>query len=290
MDLFTIAGTCLRRWYVTGPLLLLVAFFSYRAYAGVEPLYTSSRSIVVLPSLEQQAAAAQEEDDEPSLDDDANPYAGQGGSRFAVAVLKRNINSTAFKERLDLEEGVDQSFEAESSSDQPMIHVEATAPSEQGVHELLDSVVNEANVVLNEFQAEAGAPEITRYRTAPAVPAGPVEDATPSRLRAAGAIAVLGGGLVAAVVVALNAVLVSRRRRLEAAGGSARPGASPEPDPTDSSGDGVAPDARPHEGPTTSGTPSRVARDPGDDAHEVGDAPGGRARAHEDRVSAYAGD
>lgn len=221
MDLFTIVGACFRRWYVTVPLLLLVALFSYRAFAAVDPLYTSSRSIVVLPSLEAQAASDAKDEEAPP-DDDDNPYSGQGGSRFAVAVLARNVNSTAFEERLDLDRGVEQTFEATTSDDQPMIHIEATAPSERGVHELLDSVVAESSVVLNDFQADAGAPEISRYRIAPAVPAGPVEDATPSRLRAAGAIAVLGGGLVAALVVGLDALLIRRRRRPGAAGPPAR--------------------------------------------------------------------
>ncbi|WP_068263084.1 hypothetical protein [Janibacter limosus] len=211
MDLFTIAGACFRRWYLTLPLLLLVGLFSYRAYANVEPLYTSSRSVVVLPNLKQGASL--DGDAGKGVDDESNPYSGQGGSRFAVAVLTRNINSTAFAERTGLKDRVDSSFVATASKDQPMINIDATAPSEQGVHDLLDVVAGEAAVVLDEFQADAGAPADTRYRITPAVPAGPVEDATPSRLRAAGAIGVLGGGLVAALVVGLDAVLTRRRRR-----------------------------------------------------------------------------
>lgn len=243
MDLFTIAGACLRRWYLTVPLLLLVALFSYRAYAAVEPLYTSSRSVVVLPSLEEQAAAADaEEDAEEGQPDDDNPYSGQGGSRFAVAVLARNINSTAFEERLALDEDIEQTFEAETSNEQPMIHVSATAPSEDGVHELLDGVVDEAGSVLDEFQAEAGAPEVTRYRLAPAVPAGPVEDATPSRLRAAGAIGVLGAGLVAVVVVGLDALLTSRRRRRDEAPAASTTDGTPEGGDHEDRPDGDVPD------------------------------------------------
>lgn len=215
MDLFTIAGACVRRWYLTVPMLLVVGLLAFQAYSAVEPLYTSSRSVVVLPSLDETAAQAAERGGEDEPDDEDNPYSGQGGSRFAVAVLKRNINSTAFEDRLDLAKGVEQTFEAESSDDQPMIHVVVTAPSEQAVYALLDKVVAESAVVLDEFQAEAGAPEVTRYRIAPAVPAGPVEDATPSRLRSAGAIVVLGGGLVAALVVGADALLTRRRRREE---------------------------------------------------------------------------
>lgn len=211
MDLFTIAGACFRRWYLTLPLLLLVGLFSYRAYANVEPLYTSSRSVVVLPNLKQGASL--DEDKATGVDEKSNPYSGQGGSRFAVAVLTRNINSTAFAQRAGLKDRVGNSFEANASKDQPMINIDATAPSEQGVYDLLDVVAEESAVVLDEFQADAGAPADTRYRITPAVPAGPVEDATPSRLRAAGAIAVLGGGLVAALVVGLDAVLTRRRRR-----------------------------------------------------------------------------
>lgn len=216
MDLFTIFGACLRRWYITAPLLLLVAFFSYRAYQAVDPLYTSSRSIVVLPSVAEEPLVQPEDEADATVEVD-NPYSGQGGSRFAVAVLTRNINSAAFEERLELQPGTEQSYEAESSSTQPMIHVEAVGASPEAVYDLLDQVVAEAADVLDAFQAEAGAPEITRYRIAPAVPAGPAEDATPSRLRGAGAIAVLGSGLVAALVVGSDALLASqRRRRLEA--------------------------------------------------------------------------
>ncbi|MGC5616762.1 hypothetical protein [Georgenia sp. Z1491] len=217
MDLFSIAGAMIRRWYLTIPLLLLVAFFAYRSYAAVEPLYMSTRSVVVLPSLpeEPEVGSPVDETEDPSEPD--NPYSGQGGSRFAVAVLARNINSSAFEERLGLDESLEQEFEANSSSEQPMIHIEATAPSEEAVHDLLETVVAEASVVLDEFQAEAGAPEVTRYRIAPAVPAGPVEDVTPSRLRGAGAIAALGGGLTAVVVVGLDALLAARLRRRRAA-------------------------------------------------------------------------
>lgn len=228
MDLFTIVGAMLRRWYITVPLLMLVMFFSYLAYAAVDPLYSSSRSIVVLPSLDEAAAELPEDEPESAAEVD-NPYSGQGGSRFAVAVLTRNINSTAFEERLQLDPDVALSYEANSSSNQPMIHVEATAPSEEAVHALLDSVVVEAADVLDEFQAEAGAPEVTRYRIAPAVPAGPVEDATPSRLRGAGAIAVLGGAMTAALVVLGDTLLASRRRRREYAAAHAESPSAGDP-------------------------------------------------------------
>lgn len=215
MDLFTILGAMFRRWYITLPLLLLVLFFSYRSYAAVEPLYMSSRSIVVLPSLAEEAADPAEDAAASAAEVD-NPYSGQGGSRFAVAVLTRNINSTAFEEGLGLEPGLEQSFEASSSSQQPMIHIEATAASPEAVYDLLDRIVDDSTDVLDSFQAEAGAPEVTRYRIAPAVPAGPVEDVTPSRLRGAGAIAVLGSALTAALVVGGDALLAARLRRRQA--------------------------------------------------------------------------
>lgn len=227
MDLFTIAGACLRRWYITLPLLLLVGFFSYRAYASVDPLYTASRSVVVLPSLPEPTEVLLDEDDAEATAEVDNPYSGQGGSRFAVAVLARNINSLAFEERLGLDPDIEQSYEASTSAQQPMIHLTAVAPSPEAVYNLLDDVIGEAAIVLDAFQAEAGAPEITRYRIAPAVPAGPVEDATPSRMRAAAAIAVLGAGLVAAIVVGGDALLANRRRRRS----TVEPGTSSAPAP-----------------------------------------------------------
>lgn len=216
MDLFGIVGTTLRRWYVFLPIMLVATLFAVQSYQAVEPRYSGSVSVVVLPSLppgmteeEAEAAAAAAESDAP------NPYGGSGGTRFAAAVLSRNINGAAFANRLDLPDDANISFSASASQQQPMIRFDAEASNPEAVVAALDAISTEANVVLNEFQAEAGAPQATRYRVAPAVPVGDIEDVTPSRMRNAGAILVMG--LVAGAVAATVVDSAIARRRREAA-------------------------------------------------------------------------
>jgi hypothetical protein len=228
VDLFSIVGACLRRWYVTLPLVALTALFAYQAYESVEPEYTASRWIVILPSLEQDNLAPAPTQADAEVEPPSNPYSGQGGSRFAVAVLTRNLNSTAFHARIEPRLAGRGTFEADAANEQPLIEIVAVAPREEDVYSILDAVVEEAAVVLHEVQMSANAPTETHYRIAPAVPAGPAEDATPSRFRVAGAIAVVGSGLSMILAVASDGLLTRwsegpRRPRGERQRGEVRP-------------------------------------------------------------------
>ncbi|PVU83505.1 hypothetical protein DDP54_11425 [Cellulomonas sp. WB94] len=216
MDLFTIIGTCLRRWYVTVPIVALTAWMSFQAYQSVPSVYSSAVSIVVLPNSTPQAVEGTVETPVPD-----NPYSGSGGPRFAAAVLARNINSRDYRNLVGLGDASDVTFSATASADQPIIRIDATGPTPEVVTSTLEAVTTEASVVLANFQTAAGAPEIKLYRIAPAVPADRVQDVTPSRWRSAGAILVLG----AAIAVVFATSLDSALRRW-------RGGLPTDPDPT----------------------------------------------------------
>ena len=222
MDLFTILGTCLRRWYVVLPVLAISGYFAMQAYQQVEPQYTASTSIVILPS--QPVPGAPANTDVPTLD---NPYAGSGGPKLAAAVLSKNINSSAFRDRLGLSADNTATFTSTVAQAQPIITVDATASSPEAVLSTLDGVTVASRIVLDEFQAVAEAPEAKRYLVAAAVPASDATDITPSRWRTAGAILVIGTALAALLAVAVDAALSSRRKDDEKVDG-AGPG-SPEP-------------------------------------------------------------
>ncbi|HEX5333031.1 MAG TPA: hypothetical protein VFW79_10345 [Cellulomonas sp.] len=227
MDLFTIIGTCLRRWYITVPIFALAAWMSFQAYQAVPSVYSSAVSIVVLPNstpqpVEPTPAATPVPD---------NPYSGSGGPRFAAAVLARNINSRDYRALVGLADAPDVTFTATASADQPIIRIDATGPTPEIVTSTLEAVTTEASVVLADFQTAAGAPEIKLYRIAPAVPADRVEDVTPSRWRSAGAILVLG----VAIAVVLATSLDSGLRRLRGVGvDSLDPTMEAAPDDVDS--------------------------------------------------------
>ncbi len=212
MDLFTIVGASLRRWYVTLPVLLVALVGAGFAYRSVAPLYTSSVSVAVLPSTPTPAAPGEEET--PAGE---NPYSGSGGARFAAAVLARNINTGTYRDSVGLGGRSDVTFSAEASSQQPMIRIDATGPSAKSVLDTLDRVAGQAGVVLNQFQVSAGASKETLYRLAVAVPADTVSDITPSRWRNAGAIIAAGLVVAASLATALDVMLRRRPGRNRAA-------------------------------------------------------------------------
>jgi hypothetical protein len=142
-------------------------------------------------------------------------------------VLSKNINSSAFRDRLGLAPDDPSTFASTVAQTQPIITVDATASSPAAVLSTLDSVTTASRVVLDEFQAVADAPAAKRYLVAAAVPASDATDITPSRWRTAGALLVIGTALAALLAVAFDAALRSRRKGdevVEAAGAG-----SPDP-------------------------------------------------------------
>src|SRR5262249_5148276 len=49
VDLFDVAGSCFRRWYVMLPVLLITFWFSYTSYKSVQPVYYSNVVIGIAP-------------------------------------------------------------------------------------------------------------------------------------------------------------------------------------------------------------------------------------------------
>ena len=236
MDAVFVLRASARRWYLVVPVLTLSCGLAVGAYRHVEPLYTASSSIVILPSHAVPAGAVGA--DATGL---ANPYAGSGGTRLAAAVLAKNIASTSFRAQLDLPvAGTPVTIASTVAAQQPIITVEVTAGTAAEVFRTLDAVTASARTVLDEFQAVAQAPLATRYLVASAVPASEATDVTPSRWRTPGAIVVLGGALAALLAVALEAALTALPRPragaapdpLDPAGGPARrePDAHPSPE------------------------------------------------------------
>lgn len=249
MDLFTVLGACLRRWYVTVPIVAVAGYLALQAYEAVPSEYTSSVSIVVLPSN-----APEPLDGEPEIPTPDNPYVGSGGPRFAAAVLARNINTDGYRQLVGLADAPDITFKASANQQQPIISIDAFAPTPEAVLSTLDAVAGQAELVLRQFQTDAGAPEDKLYRIAPAVPADRVEDVTPSRFRTAGAIGVMGialAGLMGTSVDVLARRWSARRAETRAereaaaasAGGSAR--TSEDAMPPAQGRESVAGDGRP---------------------------------------------
>jgi hypothetical protein len=207
MDLFTILGATYRRWYVTLPIMLIAAILAFQSYQSVPAVYSSSVSVTVLAPVAPPPPPPDPVTGEVVEPYEANPYSGPN---LAAAVLARNLNSASFADELGLESEQNQTIEADPSRNEPIIQIIATAESPQAVEAILGEATVNAAAILDAFQAEAGATEGARYNLAPAVPTDSVEDVTPSRLRTAGAILVIGLGLAASLATLLDMALERR--------------------------------------------------------------------------------
>ncbi|WP_127128529.1 hypothetical protein [Georgenia sp. SYP-B2076] len=225
MDLFSILGSSFRRWYVTLPIVALAAVLAVQAYQAVPTVYSSSVTVTVLPPVVPPPPPPDPVTGEVVEPYETNPY---DGPSLAAAVLARNLNSAAFAEQLGLDTESKETILADPASRQPIIEITATGGSPGAVLGLLGEVTTQAGTILNTFQEQAGATEGARYRLAPAVPANPVQDVTPSRFRTSGAIAVVGLGVAAAAATALDMALERRRTTPRAP----RPRTSGAPRPT----------------------------------------------------------
>ena len=238
MDLFTIIGACVRRWYVTVPIIALAMFGAYNAYKSVPSSYSSTTSIAILPAAPNPQATATPKAGTNAVTPE-NPYAGSGGPRFAAVVLARNINTGTYRQQIGLGKANDVTYTATASTTQPIINISATGPSGAAVLDALTRVTGQAGVVLNQFQTAAGAPQQTLYRIAVAVPADTVTDVTPSRWRNAGALIALGLALAAGLATALDVALRRRRPSHGSKAAKAAPTA-PADDESTAREDGVA--------------------------------------------------
>jgi len=201
MDLFTILGAIFRRWYVTLPVMLVAGFLAFQSYQSVPAVYSSSASVTVLQPVAPPPPPPDPVTGEVVLPYETNPYSGPN---LAAAVLARNLNSASFEDGLGLDAELNQTVEADPARSDPIIQVIATAESPAAVEAILTDATARAATILDTFQAEAGATEGARFTLAPAVPTDKVEDVTPSRLRTAGAIVVIGLGLAAALATLLD--------------------------------------------------------------------------------------
>jgi hypothetical protein len=211
MDFFSIVGTAIRRWYVLVPVLLISVLLGAQSYQSIGPSYTGSVSVAVLPGLNNLDGSDSDDDG-----DAQNPFSGGGGARFVAAILARNINSSAFLSRLDPPPAEGVTFEATPAEQQPIVRIDATAPSEAEVLIALNEVTEEAAARLAEVQLAGGAPESNLYRIVTAVPAGNLEDTTPNRFRTAVALMLIGIVLGAGAAVAFDTFVTRREDRATA--------------------------------------------------------------------------
>lgn len=215
MDLFDVARSCFRRWYVFLPLLAIAAWFSYSVYTSAKPVYYSQAVIGLSP---------------PSLRVDDVP-AGVARPRNGLldvggASLIANMTSLALSDQSvvnkvvaagGLPDYTSRLFPPPAnSSPLPLIMIEATNADPAAVSKTLDLVIQQSEVSLRSLQQQAGVPDDQMVAPFIVSPPNPPAAGMPSRTKSTIAIFIVGAGLSVLLTVLFDVVATrvkSRRLR-----------------------------------------------------------------------------
>jgi hypothetical protein len=235
VDLFDVARSCARRWYVLLPLLLIVGWFSHSAYSSVKPVYWANAVIGLAPQSARVDAAA------PGVPVPRNGLLDVGG-----ASLVANMTAIALKQPAVVDQVVQagglrnygaQMFPVPATTPQlPLVWVEATNADPAAVTKTLEILVQQTAVTLHSLQQQARVPDDQMVEPFVVQPPSVPAKGMPSRTRSTIAILVAGAGLAILASVLLDAFLTRRRAKRRASLASVQVGA--ESEPVDASTDG----------------------------------------------------
>lgn len=200
MDVLLAMKATVRRWYVSGPLLLLTVAVAALSFFTSVSAWQTSGSLLILAPLAPSATATD-----------------NGGTRLLAALLADNFNSDVVHASLQAK-GATGVFKAKASGQFPLVSVAVEANSADAAAGTLKIVLDNGDAVLADLQRRVGKNTADFYRSARSV-----EDSSPrfsASSRLVGVIGILVGG--AAITVLLSAVvdgLLTRRRRDDPAPG-----------------------------------------------------------------------
>src|SRR5690606_26960526 len=147
VDLWDLFRVLFRRWYLTVPLLVLVAGVGYYSAKGIEPTYTASAGgvflepVVLLP-VEQRAP---------------NPWAQAGVATTAAAVVGSVVDPVT-KEQV-VAEGYSGDYSVQLASRSVLFSIYAPAASHEAAIATLDHVIELMKEDLRAKQSAYGVPE-----------------------------------------------------------------------------------------------------------------------------------
>ncbi len=228
MDLFDVARSCIRRWYVFLPLLAIVAGYSHSIYNSAKPVYYSQAVIGIAPPSDKIYDYA------PGVPQARNGLLDIGGAQLVANLTAIGLKQPSVVDRVVAAGGLpsyaSHMFPVPGNMQQmPLIMLEITDPNPAEVSKTLELVIGQAEVTLRTLQQQAQVPDsemVSPFVVAPpTAPAG----AMPSRMRSTIATFAAGAGL-SIVLTVLFDILMNRRkaraeqRRLENVEAGADPG------------------------------------------------------------------
>jgi hypothetical protein len=212
LDLFDVARSCFRRWYVFLPLLLIVGWFSYSTYISVKPVYYSNTVIGLSPPPTRVDNVAN------GVAKPRNGLLDIGGASLIANMTAVGLRQPSVMDRVAAEGGLpdysSRMFPVSGGMPPlPLIMVEVTDADPAAVTRTLELVITQANVTLFALQQQARVPDEEMVAPFVVSPPSAPQKGTPSRTRSTVAIFVAGAGLSILVTVVVDILLTLLTRR-----------------------------------------------------------------------------
>lgn len=216
MDLFDIVKSCLRRWYVVLPILLITSWLAYGAYTSVRPVYYANTAVTIAPANSYIQFAGE---GKPSP---RNGLLEAGGATFITNLAVLGFDDTVrarvvaaggqpnFTVRMFPVAAGGQST-VQTQVQLPLILIEDTESDPRSATKTVELASQEVQPILDQLQRAAGVPEDQMVKAIPAAAPTAVMG-TPSRGRKV-ISTVFAGGCIAIVSGVVADVLILRRRR-----------------------------------------------------------------------------
>ena len=215
MDLFDVARSCFRRWYVVLPLLLITAWFAHKSYISVKPVYYSSAVIGVAPPsmrIDQM---------ELGVPVPRNGLLDVGGAPLIAQMAAEGLHDPSVVDRVVAAGGqpnyIARMFPVPATSPPlPLIMIEATESQPAAATKTVELVIAQADSTLRTLQQQARVPDdqmVAPFTVSPppSVPAAGM----PSRTRSTISIFVAGAALSVLIGTMVDVFLVRRKSRAQ---------------------------------------------------------------------------
>ena len=210
MDLLGVIRACLRRWYVFFPLMGLTVWLCLQQYRAAVPEYTSTASVVVVPSTELIIARGQQGQGQTVV---TTPFISGSAQGTLAGLLTSALNTNTVRGQLLPGGGVALLAERDPEVDDTLVTVTLVGNDAATVGEAVAAVQGNANGILSGLQTSVGAPATQLFAAVPGGPVDPPLEDFPDRLRAVVALGLAGTLLAVVLSVLAQSLMRGRRKR-----------------------------------------------------------------------------
>lgn len=213
MDLFDVGRSCIRRWYVLIPLLIVTLWMSHSAYTSVKPVYYSNAVIGFAPPSNRIDQA------EPGVAVPRNGLLDVGGATLIASMTAVGLRQPAVVDQIVTAGGA-ATYGAQlfpvpvNTPPMPLVMIEQTSPDPGTATKTLELVIADTNNVLQGLQQQAQVPPDQMVTSFVVSPPSPPAAGMPSRTQSTVAMFLGGAGLSILITVVVDVFLARRRTRV----------------------------------------------------------------------------